>query len=62
MQNTHITVWDNGKNLFVFKAVAEMLDLKDGQQIRTEKEFLNVLQQNATFGIATCNQMLSNSN
>ena len=62
MQDTHITVWYDGQAIFIFKSVAEMLNLKDGQQIRTEQEFWNVLGQNASVGIAACKQMLSVKN
>ena len=57
-----ITVWYDGKALLVFKSVAEMLNLKDGQQLRTEKEFWEVLRQNAEVGIASCRQMLTPEN
>ena len=62
MSHTTITVWYDGQALLIFESVAEMLNLKDGQQIRTEKEFWKILGQNAEVGIASCKQMLTPEN
>ena len=47
-----ITVTFRGQMMSVYRAVADKLDLKNGQVIRDEKHFWEILAANASFGIS----------
>lgn len=49
-----IDVWYNGMILTVYKSVADRLNLRHGQHIRTEEQFCEVINANASFGISLC--------
>ena len=53
MLNTIFVVY-NGQNLSVYRAVAACLNLKNGQEIRTEAHFWEILGANASHGISLC--------
>lgn len=53
MENETITVWD-GNTLMIYKEVADMFGLKDGDDIYTEQRFWEVIGANSTHGIAAC--------
>lgn len=53
-----ITVWYNQMALSIFKAVADALDLSDGEVLQTEKRFWEMLGANASYGISLCEHKL----
>lgn len=57
-----ITVWFNGKFLWVSKAVADQLGIKDGHKAASQSEFNGILKANAEHNIAVCKAMLHPNN
>ena len=57
-----ITVWFDGGYLWVSKAVADRLGLKDNHKATSREEFKEIFKANAEHNIAVCEAMLHPEN
>lgn len=57
-----ITVWFNGKFLWVSKAVADRLGLNEGHNATSQEEFNGILRANIDHNLAVCKAMLHPEN
>lgn len=56
-----ITVYYNGSAIIIFSAVARLFNLRNGQQILTEREFWQILSANASHSISLCEHQINSS-
>lgn len=57
-----ITVWYNGNALSVYKVVAERLNLKHGDRIKSEKEYWDIIGEQCSHGMLISQQKLAPNN
>ena len=58
----NITVWHNGQALIVSKAVSESLSIDNNHTCKTEDEFWEILNANASHNLAVLNHKIRSEN